>query len=138
MNNESLKAKFLENVKKEISLGSTLYGPHKDDFEININNNPSAEFSSRGQIRTITLALKLGEANALKNNINSSPIIALDDILSELDESRRGTVMEYVSSYDQVLLTAPDEKLLVKNSKSIGKIFYVSNGEIIDSKFRQN
>ena len=46
--------------------------------------------------------------------------------------------MEYVSSYDQVLLTAPDEKLLVKNSKSIGKIFYVSNGEIIDSKFRQN
>tara|TARA_B100001029_G_scaffold179880_1_gene191988 strand:+ start:8261 stop:9145 length:885 start_codon:yes stop_codon:yes gene_type:complete len=136
LNNESLKAKFLENIKKEISLGATLYGPHKDDFEININNNPSSEFSSRGQIRTITLALKLGEANALKNNINSSPIIALDDILSELDESRRGTVMEYVSNYDQVLLTVPDEKLLVKNSKSMGKIFYVSNGEIIDSKFR--
>ena len=136
LNNDSLKAIFLESIKKEISIGSTLHGPHKDDFEININGHPSSEFSSRGQIRTIALALKLGEANALKNNISNSPIIALDDILSELDETRRGTVMEYISNYDQVLLTAPDEKLLVKNSKFGGKIFYVNNGEIVDSKIR--
>jgi len=136
LNNDSLKAIFLENIKKEISIGSTLHGPHKDDFEININGHPSSEFSSRGQIRTIALALKLGEANALKNNISNSPIIALDDILSELDETRRGTVMEYISNYDQVLLTAPDEKLLVKNPKFKGKIFYVNNGEIVDSKIR--
>ena len=84
------------------------------------------------QIRTIALALKLGEANALKNNINNSPIIALDDILSELDEVRRGTVMDYIDNYDQVILTAPDEKLLVKNPKFNGKIFFVKNGEIID------
>ena len=94
--------------------------------------SPSSEFSSRGQIRTIALALKLGEANALKNNINNSPIIALDDILSELDEVRRGTVMDYIDNYDQVILTAPDEKLLVKNPKFNGKIFFVKNGEIID------
>ena len=132
LNNDSLKTIFAENIKREISLGSTLYGPHKDDFDININGHPSSEFSSRGQIRTIALALKLGEANALKNNINNSPIIALDDILSELDEVRRGTVMDYIDNYDQVILTAPDEKLLVKNPKFNGKIFFVKNGEIID------
>ena len=44
--------------------------------------------------------------------------------------------MEYISNYDQVLLTAPDEKLLVKNPKFEGKIFYVNDGEIVDSKIR--
>ena len=52
-------------------------------------------------------------------------------ILSELDEVRRGTVMDYIDNYDQVILTAPDEKLLVKNPKFNGKIFFVKNGEII-------
>ena len=132
LNNESLKVIFSENIRKEIATGSTIYGPHKDDFDISINNQPSSEFSSRGQIRTITLALKLGEANSLKNSVNNSPIIALDDILSELDEARRVTVMDYITKFDQVLLTVPDEKLLIKNSKLKGKIFYVNNGEIIE------
>ncbi len=113
---------------KEVLAGTTLVGPHRDDFRIFINRKEASEFCSRGQIRTITLSMKLGEANVLNNNINQSPVLALDDVLSELDQARRDTIMEYISDYEQVLLTVPDSKLINNHHHNS---YIVDHGNII-------
>ena len=130
LNIEDLTKIFNENFDKEISYGSTFLGPHKDDFEIKINDKISSEFSSRGQIRTATLSIKLGEANALKNSLSDTPIIVLDDILSELDFDRRKTVVNYIREYEQIFLTSPDDSLLKSILESDDKIFRVNNGNV--------
>ena len=104
-----------------------MVGPHRDDFKIFVNRKEASEFCSRGQIRTIILSMKLGEANVLNNNTNQSPVLALDDVLSELDQGRRDTIMEYISDYEQVLLTVPDSKLINHHHNS----YIVNDGNII-------
>ena len=130
LNMEDLTMIFNENFDKEISNGSTFLGPHKDDFEIQINNKNSSEFSSRGQIRTATLSIKLGEANALKNSLSDTPIIVLDDILSELDFDRRKTVVNFIREYEQIFLTSPDDSLIKSIVERDDKIFNVNNGNV--------
>jgi len=131
LNEQDLALLFNENFSKELSYGGTQLGPHKDDFEIQINDKSSSEFSSRGQIRTATLALKLGEANSLKKNLSETPIIVLDDILSELDFDRRKTVVNFIKEYEQIFLTSPDEALLKSITESNDKIFNVNEGKIL-------
>ena len=131
LNEQDLALLFNENFSKELSYGGTQLGPHKDDFEIQINDKSSSEFSSRGQIRTATLALKLGEANSLKKNLSETPIIVLDDILSELDFDRRKTVVNFIKEYEQIFLTSPDKALLKSITESNDKIFNVNEGKIL-------
>ena len=129
---ERIHSLYNQISDKEIAAGTTLIGPHRDDFEIFVNNKSSSEFSSRGQIRTITLALKLGEANVISKNKNQAPILALDDVLSELDERRRKTVMDYISDYEQILLTAPNSNLINYDLKK-PDMFKVHSGDIIQN-----
>ena len=128
INEEELITLFNDNFAKEISYGTTILGPHKDDFEVKINNKISSEFSSRGQIRTATLSLKLGEANSLKKSLSDTPVIVLDDILSELDFDRRKTVVNFIKEYDQIFLTSPDEALLKSIVSGDDKIFDINKG----------
>ena len=130
INEEKLLTIFNDNYSKEISYGTTFLGPHKDDFEIKINNKISSDFSSRGQIRTATLSLKLGEANSLKKSLSDTPVIVLDDILSELDFDRRKTVVNFIKEYDQIFLTSPDEALLKSIVTSDDKIFEIKAGKL--------
>jgi DNA replication and repair protein RecF len=128
IDNEVLYKIYHDISSKEISAGTTLLGPHRDDFKIFVNKKEASEFCSRGQVRTITLSMKLGEANVLHNNINQSPVLALDDVLSELDQGRRDTIMEYISDYEQVLLTVPDYKLINNHHHNS---YIVNDGNII-------
>ena len=132
INEEKLLTIFNDNYSKEISYGTTFLGPHKDDFEIKINNKISSDFSSRGQIRTATLSLKLGEANSLKKSLSDTPVIVLDDILSELDFDRRKTVVNFIKEYDQIFLTLPDEALLKSIVASDDKIFEINAGKLAE------
>jgi DNA replication and repair protein RecF len=132
INEEKLLNVFNDNYSKEISYGTTFLGPHKDDFEIKINNKISSDFSSRGQIRTATLSLKLGEANSLKKSLSDTPVIVLDDILSELDFERRKTVVNFIKEYDQIFLTSPDEALLKSIVTSDDKIFEINAGKLVE------
>lgn len=132
INEEKLLTIFNDNYSKEISYGTTFLGPHKDDFEIKINNKISSDFSSRGQIRTATLSLKLGEANSLKKSLSDTPVIVLDDILSELDFDRRKTVVNFIKEYDQIFLTSPDEALLKSIVTSDDKIFEINAGKLAE------
>ena len=93
---------------REIGQGQTVIGPHRDEIALSLNDEPAGAFSSRGQARTIALALRLAEGAFVTAATGRTPVLALDDVLSELDEKRRRLVLENVASYEQVLITTTD------------------------------
>lgn len=95
-----------EKMTQEIEKRCVLFGPHRDDIEINLNGRPARLFASQGQQRALVLALKLSEMEIILNNKGEYPILLLDDVLSELDEARRKYLTEYISHNDkQTIIT---------------------------------
>lgn len=103
---------FLENLKKsrdiDIKRGYTATGIHRDDFMIYINSRPVSIFGSQGQQRTAILTLKFCELEIVKEEINDTPILLLDDFMSELDEVRRRSFLENIKE-NQVIITCTDK-----------------------------
>ena len=85
----------------------TATGVHRDDFIIYINGKPVSIFGSQGQQRTAILTLKLCELDIVKEEINDTPILLLDDFMSELDEVRRKSFLENIKG-SQVIITCTD------------------------------
>ena len=117
--------------EREISAGMTIFGPHRDDLLMEIEGMNAATYSSRGQARSIALALRLAEAHFFKRERGEEPLLLLDDVLSELDKERRHRVLEEVGKYEQILATTA-ERLLVHNSPIPPSATYVlGKGHII-------
>ncbi len=93
---------------RDVAAGVTLTGPHRDDLDLTINGIAAASFASRGQQRTAALALRLAEARFMADRKGDLPVVLLDDVLSELDEARRGAVLESLGDWDQLLITSAD------------------------------
>ena len=93
------------STRKDIAVGSTTVGPHRDDFRMSLGPVDMGTYASRGQARTVALALRLAEAAFLDSARGEAPIILLDDVLSELDAARRSRVLERVTKYQQVIVT---------------------------------
>ncbi|KAB2644037.1 MAG: DNA replication and repair protein RecF [Verrucomicrobia bacterium] len=99
----------LENsLAKEIELGMTLVGPHRDELLIRLNDIPTATFGSEGQRRTVALSLKLGLANLLHQEKLTPPLLLLDDVFGELDPERRSALLAGLPLEAQALLTTTD------------------------------
>jgi DNA replication and repair protein RecF len=94
--------------RQEVSAGATLLGPHRDDLRITLDGESAAAFGSRAQQRTAALAVRLAEADFLRERSGESPVLLLDDILSELDERRRASVLATVGGSEQALITTAD------------------------------
>jgi DNA replication and repair protein RecF len=94
--------------QRDAAAGVSLTGPHRDDLLFLLNGMPAAAFASRGQQRTAALALRLAEARYLLKRSGEYPVLLLDDVLSELDESRRRRIMAAASEFEQVLITSVD------------------------------
>ena len=92
---------------RDIAAGVTLIGPHRDDFALTLGGESAASFASRGQQRTAALALRLAEARFLRDASGEQPILLLDDVLSELDEHRRASVLAAIEA-NQIFITSPD------------------------------
>jgi len=90
---------------KEICQSVTLTGPHRDDLQFLINGADAQYFGSRGQQRSIALALRLGELRYMTNRTGEEPILLLDEALAELDDSRRDLLLHLIESYPQVIAT---------------------------------
>ena len=101
---------FTENSEKERLAGVSLYGVHRDDLEIFINGKSARLFASQGQQRSIVLALKLAEGEVTREMCGEYPVFLFDDVLSELDETRRKYVLDGVGER-QIIITScePDE-----------------------------
>ncbi len=123
---------FLEKLKKSRDIDSvnltTSIGPHRDDIEILINGISARKFGSQGQKRSCAIALKLAESEIIKEMTGNTPIILLDDVMSELDKSRQKYILNHIKGR-QVFITCCDYSNI--EGLKAGKIFNVKSGEVI-------
>jgi DNA replication and repair protein RecF len=98
----------LERSQNEsMRLRQTIVGPHRDDLELLIDDLPAAQFASEGQQRTIVLAMKIAQAEALKQSSGGkAPLLLIDDIFGELDPERRNALLDNLPADSQKLVTA--------------------------------
>ena len=120
-----------QRAARELARGTTAAGPHRDDCAIFSNGRAAGAFASRGQARTIALALRLAEADYLAEARQDAPIILLDDVFSEMDAARRERVLHRAARYGQTLLTATDAAPLraILGDRAAG--FRVANGAVV-------
>lgn len=110
----SLLDKLQKGLELDIIKGYTSYGPHRDDFEISINNRLADTIASRGETRTLVLGLKLIEIERVKKERDQKPLILLDDVFSELDGSRRKALTNYLKDF-QTIITTTDADIIQKH-----------------------
>ena len=116
---------------REAATAATAAGPHRDDFDIIVNGLDMGAYASRGQARTLALALRLGEAETLSAVRGREPLLLLDDALSEMDAARRQRVLEKASHYPQVLITTTDPDQ-VTGFFGAGAFYYrVGEGQVL-------
>lgn len=101
---EQLYDLFEKNVDKELDLGYTCFGPHRDDIIFKIDGLDCRYYASQGQQRTVALVVKLALMEVIKEITHEYPILLLDDVLSELDSSRQARLLELTKNY-QTLIT---------------------------------
>ena len=116
-----LLKKLEHNLDKETQRGYTLYGPHRDDFEAQMDGQPMQVVSSRGEVRTMVLTLKILELIQIQNARNQKPIFLLDDVFSELDSTRRAALARYTQTH-QTFITTTDSDMLASGA-NINQIF---------------
>lgn len=104
----SLKKAIEKIAKKESLLQRTLVGPHLDDIQFMINQYPANRFASQGQKRSISIAVKLAHPNLMMQNMDTHPIIILDDILGNLDPNRIDKVFKVIPDRSQLFIASPD------------------------------
>jgi DNA replication and repair protein RecF len=93
--------------RAELARGITLAGPHRDDLVLGLNGMPARGYASHGESWSFALALKLASANVLRReSTTGDPVLVLDDVFAELDESRRTRLASAVGNFEQVLITA--------------------------------
>jgi len=132
-----IEKQFLEILKlsrkKDIELGTTTKGPHRDDFSILINGKDSKIYASQGQQRSIVLTLKLSEVEIIKRETGYNPILLLDDVYSELDEERRIHLTKLFSKM-QTFITLTDAVDINGLDGYEKEFFYINNGCIYNGK----
>ena len=107
---ETFRAQLHEIRRREILRGMTLIGPHRDDLRFLVGGIDLNIYGSRGQQRTAALALKLAEVELIGQEVGEQPILLLDDVMSELDDARRGYLMRMMDGAQQAILTTTDLK----------------------------
>ena len=117
-------------VHRERARPVTAVGPHRDDFSMTIDGVDMGVFASRGQARTLALALRLAEAEYLASVRGEGPMVLFDDALSEMDSSRRHRLLEKATLYEQVLITTTDLEQVSDFFGAEANYLYVSNGEV--------
>lgn len=120
---------LIKNREKDIKMKSTSVGPHRDDICFMADGLDIRKFGSQGQQRTAALSLKLSEIEIVKKVINDTPILLLDDVLSELDKHRQNYLLDSISDI-QTLITCTGLDDFVNNRFHINKIMHVENGKV--------
>jgi len=127
-----LKEKYRKNQQREIAMGMTLYGPHRDDFTFTIEGNDIKIYGSQGQQKLAFIALKFSEIPIFKEKTGTKPIILLDDIFSELDKTKKNKLIQYIDNDYQVIITSNDTKDISKKILKDANIFKIQDGKIIE------
>lgn len=115
--------------ERDIKFKVTNIGPHKDDIAFFINDKDVRKYGSQGQQRTCALSLKLAEIELVKKVINDTPVLLLDDVLSELDANRQNFLLDSIGDI-QTIITCTGLDEFVNNRFAINKVFKVVSGEV--------
>ncbi|MGC8780405.1 MAG: DNA replication/repair protein RecF [Anaerolineae bacterium] len=109
---EAIREGFLERLRqsrqRDIAAGASLLGPHRDDIAFTVDGRDLRAFGSRGQQRTAALALKLAELEMMREETGESPLLLLDDVMSELDAARRRALLDALLAAEQAVVTTTD------------------------------
>lgn len=124
---ESLRNALLRTQNTDLRLGYTSVGPHRDDMEITLDGLSARVYGSQGQQRSVVLSLKLAESDILQESIGESPIVLLDDVMSELDDERQDYLLNRLDNR-QVFITCCSPETV--NLMEKGKRVYVEKGII--------
>ncbi len=103
-------------MDKDIRLGFTTLGPHRDDIKFTLNGVDVKVYGSQGQQRTVALSIKLAETETFFNRFGEYPILILDDVLSELDKSRQRKLIEAVDGIQTIFTSTNYDKTVFKNT----------------------
>lgn len=121
-NTADFAASLKKNLEREIIIGRTQVGPHKDDLVVKLDNTSVENFASRGETRTSVLSLKVAELEYLTEGETENPVLLLDDVFSEFDEDRRLHLGKLLDRYQTILTTTDKDHLskdLLKKAKII-------------------
>ena len=136
---EDFYGAFQSVKNKEKVLGTTLVGPHRDDLVFKINGMDLRKYGSRGEHKSVLVALKIAEFRYLKLKQDETPIMLLDDCYSELDNLREEKVFKSLKDLGQIFMTSPRESILDNQRGQFDDFsnisrFYIENGNIEHKK----
>ncbi|GGE06178.1 DNA replication and repair protein RecF [Marinithermofilum abyssi] len=133
---EALQEQFrqtLQNLRKqEIQRGSTLVGPHRDDLRLAANGVDIHTYGSQGQQRTAALSLKLAEIELIHQETGTYPILLLDDVLSELDDSRKTHLLEAIRGKVQTFVTITGLEGIDQGTLDRARMYRVRQGTVTE------
>lgn len=126
---EDMELELQRCKEKDLKFGQTSVGPHRDDLCFLIQEIDVRKYGSQGQQRSCALSLKLSEIELVKKSIKETPILILDDVLSELDSNRQNFLLNSIHDI-QTIITCTGLDEFVRNRFEINKIFKVVNGTV--------
>lgn len=133
MSGNTDKSDFLHRLQtyrpREQERFTSLFGPHRDDFTASLGSHPAVGFASRGQMRSLTLALKILEKQYFSAQQGSAPLLLLDDVFSEFDSRHQEHVLGFLKSFEQVFLTTAHLDM-IRSLSGDAAVFDVEAGQI--------
>ena len=127
----ALAEKLCQNLDREIAAGSTLWGIHKDDVVLSLNERESRLYASQGQQRSIALSMKLAEAEIARTIGGEYPVILLDDVFSELDENRRQYLLDSLGTEERQIIVTSCEPDVVPERQAGVSFRHIENGAVV-------
>ena len=127
---EEFENKMKYSRERDIGAKMTTVGPHRDDFSIMVGGIDIRKYGSQGQQRTAALSLKLSEIELVKKITKDSPILLLDDVLSELDSNRQNYLLNSIGDI-QTIITCTGLEEFVNNRFEINRVYKVADGKVI-------
>lgn len=127
---ENYLKKLQDNINRDCEKGLTSVGPHRDDFNVFLNDIDAKTFGSQGQQRTAILTMKFSSLKIIKEITGEYPVLLLDDVLSELDVNRKRYILSTIQGI-QTVITCTGIEVLSEYLDSNAKIFNVSSGRIL-------
>ena len=124
---EQVAEELRRNREKEKKWKVSSSGPHRDDFQVKVNGIDIRHFGSQGQQRSAALSLKLSEIQLVKDRIKDTPILLLDDVLSELDNNRQKMLLQGIENV-QTFLTCTGMDGLIEHQFPMNKVFHIVDG----------
>lgn len=124
--------RLMKSRERDFQSGVTNVGPHRDELQFMLNDFDAKIYGSQGQQRTVALSLKLAELEYIKQQIGDTPILLLDDVLSELDTNRQTKLLDSINDSIQTFVTTTDISCIRHDVLNHSDFFYIKNGEIIN------